>query len=72
MKCEVDNKNEITTQDFLENNTSEIVDMCVVLRRNIYSLYSKSKKTKTNENTNYNAWVSALNKLNVKEYSISY
>lgn len=29
VKCEVDNKNEITTQDFLEN-TSEIVDMCVV------------------------------------------
>lgn len=43
MKCEVDNKNEITTQDFLEKNTNKIVDMCVVLRRNIYSLYSKSK-----------------------------
>lgn len=36
VKCEVDNKNEITTQDFLEKNTSEIVDMCVVLRRNIH------------------------------------
>lgn len=47
MKCEVDNKNEITTQDFLEKNTCEIVDMCVVLRRNIYTIvYIESRKKK--------------------------